>query len=194
MNEPTKSQSSERTTSFSPEQSGVMNDAIRKMVQEAVGASVSAAVTQVFAQLAPVLKDMALTPEKINEMKKPYIDPTWEARKKRETAEWKRQIDASQAEDRARKNACFHKDKNGRTSICLVHNHPDRQPRGVCVICSDWIHPAEWRIASSEEEALRLAGGNQKRVRAEYVGGPRRAYLVDAHKNYDQVLGLESMQ
>lgn len=187
--ESTKSQA-ERNTSWSPEQMAMVN------------AMIQGAVTEVFKQMAPVFKDMALTPEKMLEMEqaRQKASPEYEARQKldarlkRERDEFKRQdAEARHTTEEMKKN-CRHVDSNGRTSICLVHNHPDRQPRGVCPVCNDWIHPAEWRIASDEAEALKLTGGDRERVREEYRGGPRRAYLVKAHKDYAIVLDLNTRQ
>lgn len=156
-----------RSSALSPE--------ILAIVHSAVASSVSEAVKSVFENMVPVFKDMAITPEKLREANRPYEDPAKTAREARESQKSK-EDEAEIAKMTAQRRAnCPHLDKNGRTSICLVHNQPDHQPRGVCVICGDWIYPKEWRIAASDEK------------------NPRgRAYLVEPHKDYKMVLLLES--
>ena len=157
-----------RSSALSPEALAVINSATAKAVSEAVQA--------VFMNLAPVLKDMAITPEKLREANKPYTDPKIAARELRESLK-SQQDEAEIAKmNAARRAACPHLDKNGRAAICLVHNQPDHQPRGVCVVCGDWIHPKEWRIGAADDE------------------NPRgRAYLVEPHKDFRIVLQMESM-
>jgi hypothetical protein len=145
-------------------------------VTASISAAIKEAVSGVFASLGPILKDMALTPEKLRDATKPYVDPDVVARNKRETEKSKADEKELRAMDAARKAACPHLDKSGRTSINLVHNFPDRQPRGICVICQDLIHPQMWVVDAPDAE-------NPK----------GRAHLVDAHKDYRQVQILESM-
>jgi hypothetical protein len=145
------------------------------MINSATSAAVSEAVKAVFASLAPMMKEMAITPEKLREANKPYIDPAKAARELRETLKFKQDEQEQILADRARKAQCPHIDKNGRPSIFLVHNQPDHQPRGICVVCHDWIHPREWRIGPADEK------------------NPRgKAVLVDPHKDYRIVTQLES--
>jgi hypothetical protein len=156
-----------RSSALSPEALAAINTATAKAVQEAVSA--------VFASLGPVLKDMAITPEKLREANKPYEDPAKLARELRESLKSKADEAEIQRITLARRAACPHVDKNGRSSINLVHNQPDHQPRGICVVCHDWIHPREWRIGAPDEQ------------------NPRgKAYLVEPHKDYRIVLQLES--
>jgi hypothetical protein len=145
-------------------------------VSASISAAIKEAVSGVFASLGPILKDMALTPDKIRDATKPYVDPLKEARNKRETEKSKADERENRAAEAARKAACPHLDQNSRPSIRLVHNYPDRQPRGLCVICQDLITPRMWVIGPPDAE-------NPK----------GRAYLQDAHKNYNIVLQLESM-
>jgi hypothetical protein len=156
-----------RSSALSPEALGVINSTVSMAVQ--------AAVSEVFKSLVPVLKDMALTPEKLREASKPYEDPAKLARELRESLKSKQDEAEIQRATKARRDACPHLDANGRSSINLVHNQPDHQPRGICVVCGDWIHPREWRIGPVDEK------------------NPRgKAYLVEPHKDYRIVLQLES--
>lgn len=157
-----------RSSALTPEAIAVINSATKQAVESAVAA--------VFASLGPVLKDMAITPEKLREANRPYEDPAKIARDLRESLKSKQDEAENAAINAARKAACPHLDKNGRSSINLVHNQPDHQPRGICVVCGDWIHPREWRIGPVDIE------------------NPRgKAYLVEPHKDYRVVLQLESM-
>lgn len=157
-----------RSSALSPEALGAINAATAKAVEAAVAA--------VFAGLGPVLKDMAITPEKLREANKPYEDPAKVLRELRESQKSKADEAEIARATKARRDACPHLDKNGRSAICLVHNQPDHQPRGVCVVCGDWIHPKEWRIGPPTD--------------AEPRG---KAYLVEPHKDYRVVMQLESM-
>src|ERR1035437_7344714 len=117
-------------------------------INTAVSAAVREAVEGVFKTLGPLLKDMAMTPEKIREANKPYEDPAKIAREMRESLKSKADEEENRKLDRQRKDNCPHLDQNARSSVSVVHNHQDHQPRGVCVLCHDWIHPKEWRYAA----------------------------------------------
>lgn len=155
----------------------------------AIAAAVREAVSGVMATLAPVLQQ-ATDPERLvavlREANKPYQDPAKVARELRESLKWKTDEAEARRIDEERRARCPHLDKRGQTSINLVHNFYDHQPRGICVICGDWIYPREWRIASTPEIALKLVGGDKDRVKG-------CAYMSDAHKNYATVVALESM-
>jgi hypothetical protein len=152
-----------------------INPEVQGYINASIGAAVREAVQGVFACLGPILKDMALTPDKIRDATKPYVDPVIEARNKRETEKSKQDERELRAMDAARKAACPHMDQNQRSSIRLIHNYPDRQPRGICPICHDLITPREWVIGPPDAE-------NPK----------GRAYLQDAHKDYRLVQILEA--
>lgn len=161
-----------RSSAPSPEQMAENTAQTSAAVKEAVQASVAA----VFASLGPMLEKLALTPEKIQELKAPFIDPAKAAREKREAQMNREQIEEMRKQDEWRKAHCEHLDKNGNDSIGITHNYPDRQPRGVCVLCHDIIHPKEWRIGSPDPQT-----------------GKSRPYMVDAHKDYSRVLRIDSM-
>src|SRR5712691_13097939 len=140
-------------------------------VSASISAAVKEAVSGVFASLGPILKEMQMTPEKIRAANTPYVDPAVVARNKRETEKSKQDERELRAAEAARKAACPHLDQNSRPSVRLVHNFPDRAPRGICVICQDIIFPRHWEILAPDAE-------NPK----------GKAVLVDAHKNYATVL------
>ena len=167
-----------RSSALSPEQIAMINTTTASAVQSAIEG--------LFKGLLPALKDMAVTPEKLREANRPYEDPAKIARELRESLKSKEDEAEQQRMNRARMDACNHLDKNGRSSINLCHNQPDHQPRGVCVVCGDWIHPREWRIAASETLAKQfsVAGGELPKG---------KAYVVAAHKDYRTVIQLESM-
>lgn len=154
-----------RSSALSPEAIGAINVATAAAVQEAIKAFI------------PIIQSMALTPEKIREINKPYEDPKKIARELRESLKTKEDDEEAKRALEYFRKMCPHLDKNGRPAICLVHNQPDNHARGVCVVCSDWIHPKEWRIGPPDDK------------------NPRgKAYLVPAHKDYGRVLQIESMQ
>lgn len=168
MSTPESHPDNNRSSALSPEAIAAINSATQAAVQSAVAA--------VFQSLGPMLKDMAITPEKLREANRPYVDPEKIKRELRESMKSKQDEEELRQLTRARRDACPHLDKNGRSSINLVHNMPDHQPRGICVICADWIHPREWQIGPADEK------------------NPRgKAHLVEPHKDYRVVMQLESM-
>jgi hypothetical protein len=172
-----------RSSALSPEQMAVVNASTNSAVSEAVKA--------VFASLAPMLKEMTLTPDKLREALKPYQDPAKIARELRETMQSKENEAENRRLERARRDACLHQDGNGKSAICLIHNYPDHQPRGICPICQDLIHPKEWRIAASVEEAIKQSPpGTPERGSVDSHRG--KAYIVPAHRDYRTVMAIES--
>jgi hypothetical protein len=162
-------QESNRSSALTPEQLGQMNVQAAAMIKEAV--------TAVFASLAPALASMALTPEKLREMNKPYVDPAREARDARETLLWRQDMETQRQQTQAHQDNCLHIDDNQRSSIRIIRNCPDRQPRGICVHCLALITPKEWRIGPPDAE------------------NPRgRAYLAEPHKNYQTVLQIAARE
>ena len=162
----TTDQDNNRSSALSPEAIAMINTTAASAVQSAVEA--------VFKQLGPMLKEMAITPEKLREANRPWQDPDKVKRELRESLKSKEdEAEARKAIAALRAN-CPHVDQNSRTSIRLVHNQPDHQPRGICVLCGDWIHPKEWRIGAPDEK------------------NPRgKAYLTGPHKDYNTVMQLE---
>src|SRR5271156_5308667 len=159
-----------RSGALTPEQQGMLNTAVAQAVSESVKG--------IFAGLLPTLEGMQLTREKLDLLRTPKETDKQVRDKARELRELKKsQADEAEAkafQDRRRKS-CLHSYTNGVTSICLVHNHQDRQPRGVCMQCGDWIHPKEWRIFAGDDE---------------HPNG--RAECVAPHKDYMQVVQLEN--
>lgn len=158
-----------RSSAFTAEQLALMNTVTQNMVQEALKG--------VFAGLGPLLKDLALTPEKIEALKKPYIDPKAAARELRESQNTREQAAEILRADAARKASCLHKYPGGMDSISLCHNQLDHMARGVCMLCGDWIHPRQWVVLAPDP----LTG------KSEYK-------QVPAHRDYARVAMLDSTQ
>ena len=156
-----------RSSAPSPEQLGQENERIAAAVKEAVTAAISG--------LLPMFEKMALTPEKLNELKKPFVDPEAKLRELRERLLWREDEEGNRKRLQDMQDHCPHLDDNGRSSIQLMHNWPDRQPRGLCIKCMALIFPKEWRISAPEP------------------GHPRgKAYLVEPHPLYNIVMQLQS--
>lgn len=154
-----------RSSAMTPEQLGAQNAMISAAVKEAVAG--------VFANLGPLLEKMAITPEKLREANKPYVDPAKIARQAREMALWRADMEEQRKKQQEYQDNCLHQDDNLRSSIRLIQNYPDRQPRGICVKCHAMIEPKHWVIGPPD------------------ANNPRgRAYLEDAHKNYLTVLQI----
>jgi hypothetical protein len=156
-----------RSSAMTPETLAVVNSAV------------ASAVGEIMKGLLPTFQAMALTPEKIAALREPPVDPKARARllrEERENLNSKEQEAETQAIIKFQKDHCTHKDKNEKDSICLIRNYHDRQPRGVCMLCNDLIHPREWRIGAPDDR------------------GKTQATIVPAHKDYDRVLRINSMQ
>jgi hypothetical protein len=151
-----------RSDAFSAEQLAQINAMNTKLVGEMI--------TNLFRELTPTLQGMALTPEKIRALNAPYTDPKVEARQKREMLLFKQDEEERLKTERAMKENCTHKDERGQTSIRLIRNFPDRNPRGICMLCHDLIHPRHWTIGAPDAE------------------NPRgKAIMAPEHKDYNTV-------
>jgi hypothetical protein len=137
-------QEGNRSSAPNPEQMAGMNAMVSAAVKEAVAA--------VFAGLTPTLEGMALTPEKIRAITAPHVDEAKVAREKRERAQWKQDEDERLKQDQERQNRCTHLDKRGQTSVRLIRNYPDRQARGICVLCQALIYPKSWFVLAPDAE------------------------------------------
>lgn len=158
-----------RSAAPTPEQLAMMNSAASAAVKEALASIMKEVV-------APLLKEVALTPEKIAALKAPYVDQKAADREKRESQQTREQEAENIRNRQAMQANCLHTDKNGKTSICLIHNYPDRMARGICPLCHDLIEPRHWEISAPDPKT-----------------GKTSAKIVPAHKNYPTVLQLESM-
>lgn len=162
-----------RSSAPTPAELGASTSQATNDVQALVAAAVKEAVSGVFSQLGPLLQSLAITPEKLREANKPYKDPAIIARELREMLIWKEDEAEARRLIAERQNACQHKDDNNRSSINLIRNYPDRQPRGICVHCHAYIHPREWRIGAPDAKHPR--------------GVP---FLVEPHKDYAVVMQI----
>jgi hypothetical protein len=144
--------------------------------QAAMNQNTAEMVRELFSQLAPLLKDISLSPEKLALMEQLRRAPTEDqekaaARSKREKT-LMIQEQTENAKNLANRQAgCLHRYKTGALSLGIVRNFPDRQPRGTCMMCGIWIHPREWRIGAPTEEHPR-----------------GREYIVDAHPQFNLVI------
>jgi hypothetical protein len=155
-----------RSGALSPEMTAVVNTAIAEGIKAALSG------------FAPILKELALTPEKLDLLrtpKKTEADLKKLARELRETMKSKQDEAENLRLAQERKDACDHRYHTGKSAINLVHNYHDHQVRGVCVKCSDWIHPREWRIGAPTEETPH-----------------GKAFVVPAHKDYQRVISQEN--
>ena len=158
-----------RSSALNPETLALLNSQVNATVAETMKAMLKDVI-------GPLLREVALTPEKLEALKAPYVDAKAAAREKRESAQTREQ-EAENIRIRAQMQAnCTHLDKNGKTAICLIHNYPDRQARGICPICHDIIHPREWVIGAPDPNT-----------------GKTTPFLRAAHKDYRTVMSLESM-
>jgi hypothetical protein len=158
-----------RETSLTPELLATINAATSAAVKEAIAG--------MSAMMADVVKSVSLTPEKLREANKPYVDPDKERREIREKMKFRKDEEDSAKQTRLRQEACLHQDQNGRSSLQVVHNFLDRQPRGICALCQVLVYPREWRIGPPTEK---------------HPDG--EAYLVSPHPAYGVVMQLDQRQ
>jgi hypothetical protein len=180
--------STEHTAANQNQPAEIINPQSQAAINAMIKESVSEAVKSIFAGLQPVLASMALDPKKLGEAlreaNRPQLSPEDIARKLRDERESLKSKE-DEAENRRmtaeRQANCRHLDKNSHSSLQLCHNHPDHRPRAICALCHVWVHPAEWRIAATIEEA------------SKYKVSKGKAYICEPHPCYSTVLQLESM-
>jgi len=158
-----------RSSALTPEQLGAINMATAAAVKEAIAGMA--------AFFAPMMQSMAITPEKLREANKPYVDPKKKEREDREQGLWRQDIEDNRRLTQNMQDNCIHEDDNQRTAIRLDRNFPDRQARGICMKCLAIIHPKEWRIGAPDKD-------NPRGV----------AYMVEPHKDYGKVRMLMSRE
>jgi hypothetical protein len=150
--------------------------------QSYVNASIGAAVREIFREVAPLLQSIALTPEKLAAAEELRRAPTDEQKAAKAREKREKEMTRIDAEENRKNTArlqarCPHAYPLGGSSINLVRNMPDNQPRGICALCQAWITPREWRIAAPDAE------------------NPRgRPYIADAHPLYHKVLEILAFQ
>jgi hypothetical protein len=160
---------SNRSAALTPEQLALINTTTSALVKETMA-------TMLRDVIGPILREVALTPEKLQALKAPYINESALAREKRESKQTREQeLENIKTRQQMQAN-CLHMDKQGKSAICLIHNYPDRQARGICPLCNDIIHPREWVIGAPDPNT-----------------GVTKPFLRPAHKDYKTVLSLESM-
>jgi hypothetical protein len=154
----------------------VPSELLTPSAQSYINANTAAMVRELFTQLAPLLKDISLSPEKLKLMEDLRRAPSEDqekaaARSKREKALMVAEQNENAKNLANRQAGCNHRYKTGALSLGIVRNYPDRQPRGVCMVCSLWLSPREWKIGPASEE------------------WPRgKEYIADAHPQYSLVL------
>lgn len=168
--------SEDKTMDHDNNRSSALTPDVLALINTQTASAVSEALKGVFAHLQPVFEQMALTPDKIRELTKPYIDPKVAARELRESQMSREQEQELQRATAWRKANCPHLDKNGNASISLMTNNLDHQVRGICMLCHDIIHPREWVIDAPDP-----------------VTGKTKAHVREAHKDYARVLAVQSM-
>lgn len=167
-----------------PQPTELISPAAQGFINAAIASAVKEAISGVFASLKPTLEAVSLTPEKLGaalrEANRPFDTPEKIAARLREERESLKSKE-DEAENRrataARQASCPHTDKNGRTAICLIHNFPDRQARGICPLCHLIVTPKCWAVGTA-------------------ISHPERrdhAFLQEEHPLYHIVRQLESM-
>ena len=160
-----------RSTAPTPETIASINEMIKAAVDSAL-ASQAQNRGLTMADLAPILKEIALTPEKLEALKKPYEDPAVARRKLREQMNFKDEEKDTEKRKQDAKHNCthMHPGASGLLAISFVNNFYDRQTRATCMKCGEWFAPREWRVGAPDEK-------NPK----------GRPYIAPAHPQWDLV-------
>jgi hypothetical protein len=140
-----------------PEKRQVPPELLTPAGMAAMNQNTAEMVREIFAQLAPMLKDISLSPEKLALMEQLRRAPSEDQEKAAARNKRERKLMQDEQNENARNLAlsqanCLHKYKTGGTAINLVHNTFDGRPRGVCVLCGVWIHGKEWRVSNPTVE------------------------------------------
>jgi hypothetical protein len=119
--------------------------------QAAMNHNTSEMVRELFAQLAPLLKDISLSPEKLALMEELRRAPTADqaaaaARSKREKALTLEEADQNRKNLKLSQENCLHRYVSGALSVSAIRNYPDRQSRYVCHKCLAIFQPRRWEI------------------------------------------------
>ena len=133
-----------RSSAMTPELLAAVNAATTAAVKEAIaGMSVI---------MADTIKALAMTPEKMREANKPYVDPAKERREIREKMKFREDEAQNEIEKRRQRENCRHFYPNNLCAVSVIRNFFDRNPRGVCMLCQDWLNPREWVIDAPTDE------------------------------------------
>jgi hypothetical protein len=132
--------------------SSALTPEILAMITAATSAAVKEALAGSHEHNLEMIKELALTPEKLREATKPYKDPTTENREKREKIKFRQEEADNQKQMRLTRENCPHTYKQGGLALGIIRNYMDRQPRGICMLCHELFHPREWRIDAPTEE------------------------------------------
>ena len=156
----------------------VPNELVNPASQAAINQLISSAVKEVFANMAPMLESIALTPAKMAEAEKlrRAPDPALVAREARERKLMREELEEVARQTAERQRNCSHKDANGHYCVSLCHNFPDRGTRALCHHCAKFFQPLHWEIGPPDEKHPR--------------GKP---ILVNEDPQYGIVRELESM-
>lgn len=148
-----------RSTAPTPEFLAMMNATIAAAVREAVAGAVV------------LMQSQAITPEKLREALAPAKDDAKTRREIREKLKFKKEEIENAKAARLKRDNCNHRYTNGQLAISTAQNFFDRQARGICMLCHDWITPREWVIDAPTGE-----------------DGEGVARLAPKHKDYELVL------
>ena len=158
-----------------PEKRQVPPELLTPAAVAAMNQQTSELVRELFSQLAPLLKDISLSPEKLQIMEDLRRAPTADqaaaaSRSKREKALMKEELEQNRKNLTASQDACLHRYVSGALSVSAIRNYPDRQSRFVCHKCMAIFAPRHWEILAPT---------------AEFPRGVEK--IVDAHPLYIQI-------
>jgi hypothetical protein len=134
-----------------------------------LNSTISIAIKEAVSSLAPILAQIQAAQH--------APDPKMVERERRERAIFAQDLEEQRQSKAALQRSCPHKYPSGMYSISVIHNYPDRAPRGVCHLCQKLFEPKRWVIDAPDAAHPR--------------GTPR---IVDGDPQYNIVLEIEALK
>lgn len=119
----------------------------------------AAVVAEVMKSLLPMIEKLTLTPDKINELKKPYIDPEKAAQDLAHRRRMQLEITNGLVQRKLEQDNCDHITRyqdTAKTALRLMFraNWHDGKSRAICNECFKVIHPAHYDFNALGEKVL----------------------------------------
>jgi hypothetical protein len=137
-----------------------MSETAANLDQKQVASIVEQVMKAMLPAIGHAVQAARLSPEDINEMKKPFVDHAKEATNARLRKMTQAEIARGLEERRLRQEGCSHviTAPGGlrTTAISPVYNtinsEPPNQPRGLCVRCEKWFMPQHWVVDYNKDD------------------------------------------
>jgi len=118
---------------------------------------VAKTVEAVMATLAPILKEISLSPEKIEAIRRPWVDPNQAETERKLREQMANDEKRGRAKNKAVQDACAkmghrHPQDPTKNTVNIIRNFHDGQSRGICQRCLKIIQPLHWEIYYDDKD------------------------------------------